>query len=257
MGLSPPRRASQPRRSQLGANLDCVLLCAGRGTRLRPFTDRYPKVLVPIGSVPLLDLILRRIARLGVRRVLLVVGYRQSQVRRHVGSGSRFGLRVVYRVQRKLNGTGAALKVAGPWVRSQWFLAAYGDVWAPFHVWKRLASQAGPSILAARVSDASQFGRLQVSRARGKPRLIGVFEKDGMHTPGLVNAGLYRLPRGIFPFVNELGASSRGEVEFPAALVRYSVTRNPVEVTTTRFWLDIGSPERLQEAARLERRTDR
>jgi dTDP-glucose pyrophosphorylase len=147
--------------------------------------------------------------------------------------------------------------VARSWTESSSVLVGYGDVWVPFRAWQRLMRRRGPCLVAARVSDASEFGRLTLRGRIGRLRLVGVREKDGKHTPGLVVAGLYRLPREIFELVSELERSPRGEIELPPAVVAYSQNREPVEVIVARRWVDVGDVGRLKLASRFAREDSR
>lgn len=74
-----------------------VVLAGGRGVRLRPYTTRIPKPLVPIGDEhAILDVVLQQLAAAGFVEVDLAVGFLSQLVRAYVGDGSRFGLTVRY-----------------------------------------------------------------------------------------------------------------------------------------------------------------
>ena len=65
-------------------DLPIVLLCGGRGTRLRPATDDIPKALVPVNGQPIIDYIVKFFAHRGVRDWYICLGYRGDQVRSHL-----------------------------------------------------------------------------------------------------------------------------------------------------------------------------
>jgi len=96
-----------------GKSLDvrakAVVLAAGEGTRLRPFTETQPKVMLPVANRPILEHVLRALAEAGVREAALVVGYRHERVRDHFGDGRRLGLHIRYIEQSQQLGTGHAL----------------------------------------------------------------------------------------------------------------------------------------------------
>ena len=73
-----------------------LLLCAGRGERLRPLTDTLPKPLVEVGGETLVGRHLRALAAAGVTRVVINLGWLGERIVDHVGDGARYGLRVPY-----------------------------------------------------------------------------------------------------------------------------------------------------------------
>jgi choline kinase len=69
--------------------MQAVILAAGRGNRMRPLTDKTHKTLLPIDGAPLIDRLLTGLEALGIRRVLVVTGYRAEDVAAHLRH--RFG----------------------------------------------------------------------------------------------------------------------------------------------------------------------
>jgi NDP-mannose synthase len=88
--------------------MQAVILAGGQGTRLRPYTAVLPKPLMPIGDMPILEIVLRQLRRAGFRDVTLAVSYLAEMMQAYCGDGSRFGLRLRYSRE-----TGA-LSTAGP-----------------------------------------------------------------------------------------------------------------------------------------------
>ncbi len=231
-----------------------IVLAAGRGERLRPLTDALPKSMVPVGEGPLLGYHLRALAAAGVRRATLVVGYLAGAVEGYVGDGSAFGLRVGYRRQDPPRGTGDALRCALPDGRAEEeTLVIYSDVyWGPSpDVYSRLAGTPGAALAAATVDGAGSYGRLEtVEGPEGARWLLRIVEKDGRATPGLVNAGAYRLTPAILEALRGVGRSPRGEIELTDALSGATAAGEPIRVLSTDRWIDIGTPEQLAIARR-------
>lgn len=73
-----------------------LILAGGQGTRLRPFTVVIPKPLVPIGEMPILELLIRQLAMQGFERVTLSVGYLASLIEAYCGDGSRWHVPIDY-----------------------------------------------------------------------------------------------------------------------------------------------------------------
>lgn len=76
-----------------------MLLAAGRGERLRPFTDRWPKPLLQVGGQPLIAHHLRKLAAAGLRDIVVNVAYRGGQIRDALGDGARYGVNISYSVE--------------------------------------------------------------------------------------------------------------------------------------------------------------
>lgn len=89
-----------------------ILLAAGRGKRLRPYTDRIPKPLLPIAGRAMLDHTLEQVFAAGINRVCLVTHYLSEQIEAFVGDGSRWGLEPAFCRQELLLGTAHALSTA-------------------------------------------------------------------------------------------------------------------------------------------------
>lgn len=89
-----------------------VLLAAGRGKRLRPYTDHTPKPLLPVNGRPLLDHALEAVAAAGIRRVCIITNHLAAQIEDFVADGSRWDLSAVFCRQSQLLGTAHAVNEA-------------------------------------------------------------------------------------------------------------------------------------------------
>ena len=111
-----------------------IVLCGGRGSRLRPLSYYIPKPMVPIGRCerPLLEYILRLMAHHGVREVLLLIGYKGEQVRNYFRDGRFLGINLTYlNDDPRLPGTGGAVLNAlrrGLLPEDHTYLIYYGDI---------------------------------------------------------------------------------------------------------------------------------
>jgi len=86
-----------------------VILAAGEGQKLRPFTVTRPKGMISIADKPVLQYIVESLVQAGVRDLVIVVGYRKEQVFDYMGSGEKFGVKITYVVQTQQLGTAHAL----------------------------------------------------------------------------------------------------------------------------------------------------
>ena len=88
-----------------------LILAAGRGTRMRPLTDRMPKPLLPVHGKPLIEWHLQALARAGVREVVINTAWLEEQIVAALGDGARWGLAIRYSMEGRDHG--AALETAG------------------------------------------------------------------------------------------------------------------------------------------------
>lgn len=116
-----------------------ALLAGGLATRLRPITERIPKAMVAVAGKPFIDHQLALLARNGIARVVLCLGFLGEQVEAHVGDGARYGLTVDYSHDGEgLLGTGGALRRAQS-LLDETFWVIYGDSYLDFDYGAALA----------------------------------------------------------------------------------------------------------------------
>src|SRR3954468_16166411 len=97
MGRRDPANSSRRVRdlSEAGGTR-AVVLAGGRGTRLAPYTTILPKPLMPVGDMPVLEILLRQLARNGLTTVHLAVGHLAELIEAYFGDGSKFGVNLRY-----------------------------------------------------------------------------------------------------------------------------------------------------------------
>ncbi len=91
-------------------NLPAVIMAGGYGKRLLPLTENVPKPMLPVGDRPLLELIIQRLRRSGIRDVNLTTHYLPESIISHFGDGGEFGVRMNYFKEDHPMGTAGGLK---------------------------------------------------------------------------------------------------------------------------------------------------
>jgi NDP-sugar pyrophosphorylase family protein len=107
-----------------------VILAGGRGTRLAPYTTVFPKPLVPVGELPIIEIILRQLQAQGIKRVTLAVGYLAELIKAYLVQRADVfpSLTIDYVTEDKPTGTSGALGSIPDLADEPFFLVMNGDV---------------------------------------------------------------------------------------------------------------------------------
>jgi NDP-sugar pyrophosphorylase family protein len=177
--------------------MKAVVLAAGVGRRLRPFTDLLPKSLLPIRGTPVLETLLRGLSQIGVREVCVVVGHLGDRVRAFAGDGSSFGVRVSYAEQAEPRGTGHALLQAASFIDDTVMVLAGDTAFGIDHL-RRLrafhgAQNADVSLCLKRVSP-EVLSRTSSVAVTSDGRVTDMVEKPPLgEAPGELGCGLLHI----------------------------------------------------------------
>lgn len=228
-----------------------VLLAAGRGTRLGAVTRTTPKPLLQVGGEPILHRILGGLRAGGVREVAIITGHLADLVEDATGDGRRWGLSLTYFRQESIDGTARALLLAREFIAGERFFLGWGDIVVAAPNYGRVLGTARESeaVLAVNeVEDPSAGGAVYVD---GDWRVSRVVEKPpaGTSSTRWNNAGLMVLSPEIWPFIERLEPSARGEYELPQAVA--DAVAGGMETRAVPIqgpWFDIGTPESLAAA---------
>lgn len=108
-----------------------AILCGGLGSRMRPLTDRMPKPMAPANGRPFLEYLIEQLREQGIRRVLLLTGYRGEMISAHFGDGAAFGVEISYAHGPVEWDTGRRIWEARALLDER-FLLLYSDNFTPF-----------------------------------------------------------------------------------------------------------------------------
>jgi len=221
-----------------------VVLAAGKGERLRPFTETRPKPLIPVLDKPLIWYPLTFLRSLGIERVVVVVSYMKDMLQKEVSKlCSDLGMDAVFVDQGEERGTAHAVKRALGSVDDD-AVIVYGDLYIENSVaravLRALERSREPLLVASRVSDVSRYGALVVEG----DRVAEIIEKPPQGGPGLANVGIYYIPHELLEGVERIELSPRGEYELTDLAKVLKDTGRPfryIEIGSGE-WLDVGYP---------------
>ncbi|GIW19629.1 nucleotidyltransferase family protein [Tepidiforma sp.] len=230
-----------------------VILAAGRGTRLGPLTADTPKPLLPLAGRPLLLHTLDALAAAGIASAVVVVGYLGDRIVDALTAAPPPGLELRFVRQERLEGTARAAALARPHLAPGPFLVTWGDVYLDPESYAALLGAAPGSdgaLLVNPVDDPWAGAAVYVDDAFRVTRIVEKPPRGTSATPWN-NAGPAVLGAWLWPFVEALEPSSRGEYELPRAVAAAIEAGRTVRAVPVRgAWFDIGTPESLEAARR-------
>lgn len=89
--------------------MQAIILAGGKGTRLKPYTFTLPKPLIPLGEMPILEIVIKQLKRDGFDNVVISVGYLKELIMAFLGSGKKWGIDIIYSSEDKPLGTAGPL----------------------------------------------------------------------------------------------------------------------------------------------------
>ncbi|MEM8984990.1 MAG: nucleotidyltransferase family protein [Pseudomonadota bacterium] len=217
-----------------------IVLAAGRGERMRPLTDTVPKPLLTVAGRSLLEHHLYRLAAVGVTDVLINTSWLASQVISAIGSGHRFGLRVVFSHEPPgALETLGAIRQALPWLGSEPFWLVNGDVYSDFD-FATYSADDYPALLA---------GIVVVPNPNHKPSgdfsvVDGLARRLPTPAPTYTYAGLGWYRPAMF------AETEPGRAPLAPLLFRTADTARLGATVHHGRWDDVGTPERLDTLRR-------
>jgi NDP-sugar pyrophosphorylase family protein len=179
-----------------------VILAAGKGTRIQPFSDRYPKPILPIAGKPLVVYQLEALREIGVKDVIVVIGHLGFEVVRALGDGSQYGVRIKYVEQGATLGIAHAVSRLEHKVDRPFFLFL-GDIYFEMAKLELLAEALEPGVCDAALAvkkepDPEAIKRNFVVHVGGDGFVERVIEKPRHPRTNLKGCGLYLFDISFF-----------------------------------------------------------
>ena len=236
-------------------NLKGLVLAAGEGSRLRPFTFSKPKHLIPLLGKPMIRYAIDDLISAGVRDIGVVVGYFGDLIREALGDGSSLNAKLTYIVQEKRLGIAHAIHLAIECgFIDKPFVVYLGDnilsSGIEKHVKKFVESDSDVYILLSRVKDPSRFGVAVIE----DEKVVKLIEKPKEPISDLAVVGIYffKNPDLVEKAFKTLKPSWRGEYEITELIQWFIDNEYRVDYDiVSGWWKDVGTYEGLLEALYL------
>jgi NDP-sugar pyrophosphorylase family protein len=200
-----------------------VILAAGRGSRMHPFTDDFPKPLLPICGAPLISYQLAIMRRLGIKKVFIVIGHCGFEIVRAIGDGSKYDVSVHFVEQKEMLGIAHALGQLESEINTP-FLLFLGDIFFVSQDFEKMILEyrgQANAVLAAKVEtnkEAIRRNFLIITEKDGTT-VKRVIEKPRYIENNLKGCGLYWFDLHIFDAIRRTPRTAmRDEYELTEAL---------------------------------------
>ncbi len=232
-----------------------LILSGGKGSRLYPLTFTSAKQLIPVANKPILFRVIETIRDAGIDEIGIVIniGSRGDRIRRAVGDGSHWGVRVEYIVQEQPLGLAHAVSVSQPFLGDDRFVMFLGDNVIEGGI-SNLIQQFADSdwnsqIVLTRVEHPERYGVADIAE---DGRINCLIEKPKNPPSDLALVGIYMFDSHIHEATRAIEPSWRGELEITDAiqwLIDNNYAVHPYE--HTGWWIDTGEKDAMIEANNL------
>lgn len=221
--------------------MKAVILAAGEGIRMRPYTINKPKQLLKICGKPILERIIDILPK-DINELIIVVGYLEDQIKKYFGNSWK-GRKIKYILQKEKKGTAHALFKCKPYLKGK-FLFLYGD---DLHSEKTIKECLKEDIclVVKKVVSPERFGVVLLNKDGSIKETI---EKPEKPPSNLVSTGPMILDDRIFKYKAKKHQS--GEY-YLTDCISQMVKEHKVSVIKTDFWIPIGYPEDIKKAEKV------
>lgn len=218
-----------------------VILCGGKGSRLRPYTTVLPKPLMPLGDYPIAEVIVRQLAHHGIKDIVMSTGYLAGLIETYFGTGKRWGVRIRYAHEDKPLGTAGAIRLVEE-VQDD-FLVINGDTLTELNFRELFRShKKNKGIATVSVQERIVKTDFGVVRFDDHYELLDYVEKP--EHKSFVSLGINIFNKRVKKYikVNE-------SIGIPELLLRLKGCREKVFCfKTAALWFDLGRREDLESA---------
>ncbi len=221
--------------------MKAFILAAGKGTRLRPFTDILPKPLIPVMNRPVMASIMSLCKTHGFTDFIANLCYKGEQIEQAFGDGDKLGVNLQYSWEEQLLGTAGGVRRQAGFLKGGTFVIVSGDVVTDVDLSQMLAFHRSRGALITmavkEVDDPSRFG-IVVTEETG--RILSFQEKPspGKEKSRLANTGIYILEPEALNYIPAGEVFDFGHDLFPKLLAMGA----PIyAMRTDAYWSDVGT----------------
>lgn len=223
--------------------MKAVVLAGGKGTRLSPYTTILPKPLMPIGDMPILEVMLHQMKQAGICHVVLTVGHLSELLRAFFKDGSEFGLSISYSYEQQPLGTAGPIALVDG--LDDTFLVSNGDVLTTLDLRDLIRFHKEQKAIATIAAHHRQSKiDLGVIQRDGNYRITGYIEKPTYDF--MVSMGIYVFEPAVLPYIGR-----NQYLDFPDLVKKLiAAGERVVGYEFNGYWEDLGRPDDYARASK-------
>jgi glucose-1-phosphate thymidylyltransferase len=214
--------------------MKAVILAAGEGKRLRPYTETIPKVMLPVANKPILEYVVDAVKKSGITEIIIVVGYKKEVIMEYFKDYKH--AKITYVTQDKQLGTAHALLQAKNHIKDPFIVVSGDNIIDQNSISKLMKDKSKYSMLIKEHFHPSKYGVVFVE----KGILKKIVEKPKEEMGKFISTGIYKLPKSIFAKIKEL--ASQGIYDLSSVVQSILDKGENINTIIADSWADIVYP---------------
>jgi UDP-N-acetylglucosamine diphosphorylase/glucosamine-1-phosphate N-acetyltransferase len=212
-----------------------IILAAGQGKRLQPFTETVPKVMLPVANKPILEHVITAVRQSGINQLILIVGYKKEAIMEYLKDTNK-EIKITYVEQDKQLGTAHALLQAKKHVKGPCIVLSGDNIIDHTSIQNLISTQSDIALLIKKHSQPSKYGVVSIE----KNHLTSIIEKPDEGIGQYISTGIYKLPKTIFQTIEDLNQQGTHDL---TSVLQYLLTQGKtIQTITANQWMDIIYP---------------
>ncbi|RLF42197.1 MAG: nucleotidyl transferase [Thermoplasmata archaeon] len=209
-----------------------VILAAGEGKRLKPYTETMPKVMIPVANKPIVEYVIDSVFKSGIEEIILIVGYRKETVMEYLREKEN----ITYVTQDKQLGTAHALLYARDYIDEPFIILAGDNIIDDKSVSRLIHSESKFSLMIKEHPLPSKYGVVFLK----DNKVERIVEKPLEIESKFISTGIYKFPPMIFDEIEKL--TSHGIYDLTSVLQKLISQGIEVDTIVAERWMDIVYP---------------
>ncbi|MDG6229596.1 MAG: sugar phosphate nucleotidyltransferase, partial [Candidatus Thermoplasmatota archaeon] len=214
--------------------MKAVILAAGEGRRLRPFTETRPKVMLPVANKPILGYVVDAVLSNGIDEIILVVGYKKEAIMDYFKDYK--DIHLTYVIQDKQLGTAHALYQVQDHIDGSFLVLPGDNIIDGRDIAQLIQKNADYAIMVKEHTQPSKYGMVSI-----KGGLLDQFiEKSKDEHSHIISTGIYKFPSFVFKEIEQI--ISQGDYALSSVIQSLIEKKQEIHTIQAELWRDVIYP---------------